>query len=334
MARIDQDTRFLIIQKYCSEGLSCRNIAKLVKKSKSAVYQIIRKYGEHHTLGDLPRSRTRSGAANPQIEKKCVKLLLSDESDSVRQIAKKLKVSVGTVQNIKRRNNIKTYKKQKVPKRSAEQHERAKERCRTLDPILRKRSNCCILMDDETYCKLDTTTLPGPQFFNAIVGEEVPDDKRSIKMDKFGKKVLVWQAICSCGKKSLPYFTTGTINAENYRKECIQKRLVVVYRQHKTPPLFWPDLASAHYAATTLKLLKKYKIKFVEKANNPPNCPELRPIERYWAIIKRYLRKDGREAQSIEEFKKMWSSASRKVKPETVKTLMKGIRGKVRQFYH
>lgn len=73
-----------IIQKYCY----CRNIAKFVKKSKSVVYQIIRRFGVHHTLQDLLRSRTRSVAINPQIEKKCVKLLLSDKRDSVRKIAK------------------------------------------------------------------------------------------------------------------------------------------------------------------------------------------------------------------------------------------------------
>ena len=87
MARIDQDTRFWIVQKYCSEGLSCRNIAKLVKRSKSTVYQIIRKFGEYDSLEDLPRSKTRKGAAIPQIEQKCVKLLLSNECDSVRKIA-------------------------------------------------------------------------------------------------------------------------------------------------------------------------------------------------------------------------------------------------------
>lgn len=334
MGRIDQETRVFIIKKYCTEGLSCRDIARIVKRSKSAVYQIIRKFGEHHTVADLPRFRTRRGATKPRTEKKCVKLLLSEESFSVRRIAKKLRISVGSVQNIKRRNNIKTYRKQKMPKRSAEQENRARDRCRKLDIILRKQSNRCILMDDETYCKLDTTTLAGPQFFNAIVGEEVPCDMRSIKIDKFGKKVLVWQAICTCGKTSLPYFTTGTMNGETYRKECIQKRLVALYRDHRIPPLFWPDLASAHYASATLELMKSYDIKFVKKQDNPPNCPELRPIERYWAIIKRYLWDDGREAQSVNEFKKMWSSASRKVTKKTVKRLMQGVRTKVRQFCH
>ena len=202
-----------------------------------------------------------------------------------------------------------------------------------LDKLLRKHPNRCMLMDDETYCKLDSTTLPGPQFYNAVVGEMVPDDRKTIGLEKFGKKVLVWQAICSCGKKSLPYFTTGTINGEIYRNECIKKRLVPLYRQHDDPPLFWPDIASAHYASATLDLMKTFGISFVGKEVNPPNCPELRPIERYWAIIKRHLRKDGREAQSIDEFKKMWKSASRKILQKSVKRLMKGVRQKVRQFH-
>lgn len=90
---------------------------------------------------------------------------------------------------------------------------------------------------------------------------------------------------------------------------------------------------TVHYAAATLEQMKTFGIDFVGKEVNPPNCPELRPIERYWATIKWILRNDGREAQCVDEFKKMWSSASRKVTKKTVERLMKGVRQKVHQFH-
>lgn len=101
MARISLDTRRLILQKWCKEGLSYGELAKIGKCSKSAVFKIIKKYGEECTVADLPKSRRRSGPADPAIDEKGVKLLTSEQSYSVREIARKLRVSVGTVQNIK-----------------------------------------------------------------------------------------------------------------------------------------------------------------------------------------------------------------------------------------
>lgn len=333
MGRISLSTRRLILHKWFSEKLSFRELAKSVNCSKSAVFKIVKKFGETCSLEDQPKSGRKKGASDQKKELAAVRLLKSHKPCSVREIAKKLDISVGTVQNIKKRNNIKTYKKQRAPKRTDSQKTSSKIRSRNLYDVLLQKPNRCILMDDETYVKLDTSTLPGPQFFNAEQMTDVPDDVRYIRTEKFGKKVLVWQAICSCGLKSSSYFTTGTINGENYRQECIKKRLLPIYRKHTDPPLFWPDLASAHYASATLEMLRKEKVDFVEKYQNPPNCPELRPIERYWAIIKRHLKKDGREASSVDCFKKIWSAAQRKVTEKVVQNLMGGIKRKVRAFF-
>jgi hypothetical protein len=45
--------------------------------------------------------------------------------------------------------------------------------------------------------------------------------------------------------------------------------------------VFWPDLASAHYATDTLIQLKELKIEYVAKEENPPNVPQTRPIENF-----------------------------------------------------
>lgn len=84
--------------------------------------------------------------------------------------------------------------------------------------------------------------------------------------------------------------------------------------------LFWPDLASAHYARDTINLLNTKGVRLVEKSENPPNCPQLRPIERYWGIIKRILRSDGRDITSLEDFKKMWVASSKKIKKKLCRT--------------
>lgn len=334
MARINEEKRKLIVQTWCrNKDISLRQLAKMHNVSPNGAKKVIIKFGEHNTLQDLPGRGRKKGAANPKLEKKIVELFSKNKSISVRDVARKVGVSNANVQKTKERLNMKTHKKQKAPKRSQAQHQRAKARSGKLYKHLCANSERCILMDDETYVKMDTSTLPGPQYYTAVVGELVPDEEKCVNVEKFGEKVLVWQAMCSCGLKSSTFFTKGRIGGENYRKECIQKRILPLYNKHDVSPIFWPDLASAHYAKETVDLIKAKNIDYIEKDRNPPNCPNLRPVERYWAIVKRHMRKKGEVAQNMNDFKKMWNSAARKVTITGVQRLMQSVRSKIRKFY-
>lgn len=251
----------------------------------------------------------------------------------MRKIAKKYGCSLKTVQNIKERLNIKSYKKKKVPKRTEEQAERAKLRSGRLYRFLQKQTNRCILMDDETYVYLDSQLLLHTQYFMASPGEKLKREETVLPTGKFEKKVLVWQAICLCGRKSTPFFTFGTINTDVYIKDCIKGRLLRLARSHETPPLFWPDLASSHYAKRTLDILEESGLETVPKELNPPNCPELRPIEKFWAICKRHVFETRKEAKDLPAFKRIWNNSAKKVTQQVVQTLMEGVLRKVRAFY-
>lgn len=333
MPTISIEVRKQIIENYFKEkNITLRDIAKQYNVSKDSVQKIIKKFREHNTLENMPGRGRKKGCMDPKLDGKIVSEFRKKRSISTRDLAKKLRTSVGNVQNAKKRNSLLTRKKQKIPKRSAAQLERAKSRAVLLNRFFSKNTGKCILLDDETYVKKDMRTLPGPQFYTFHAGEDVPDQEKTVGIEKFGVKILVWQAICSCGLKSSSFFTTGTVNGDVYRKECIKKRLVPLYRKHGSLPIFWPDLATAHYAGDTLSLLNKEKIEFVSKEMNPPNCPELRPIEKYWAIIKRDLLKKGAVAQDMEDFKKMWNAASRRVTKTSIQALMARVPKKVRDF--
>lgn len=77
-----------------------------------------------------------------------------------------------------------------------------------------------------------------------------------------------------------------------YIEQCLQKQLLPFLRDHTGPVLFWPDLASCHYAKKIIKWYKENDVKLVAKTANPPNCPELRPIENYWALVKQPISKE------------------------------------------
>jgi hypothetical protein len=77
-------------------------------------------------------------------------------------------------------------------------------------------------------------------------------------------------------------------------------------------PLFYEDF----YNGT-----KKIKSKLI-KCINPPNCPPFRPIERYWAIVKRILKKTGKVVNANKGFQNSWNAAARKVSSKVVQNLM------------
>jgi transposase len=54
----------------------------------------------------------------------------------------------------------------------------------------------------------------------------------------------------------------------------------------KDKVLFWPDLASSHYTNTVRQYLDQNSIPFVNRNFNPQNCPQARPIETLWSILK------------------------------------------------
>jgi len=70
----------------------------------------------------------------------------------------------------------------------------------------------------------------------------------------------------------------------------------------------------------------------VPKEANPPNCPELRPIERYWALVKRELKATEKEAKDIQNLKNKWKAAAKKVPEATVKALIACIPEKLTEF--
>ena len=67
--------------------------------------------------------------------------------------------------------------------------------------------------------------------------------------------------------------------------------------------LFWPDLASAHYAKSVTSYLTDNNINFVQKFENPPNLPECRPIEKFWSLLKSLVYKSNWQAKNLSQLK-------------------------------
>lgn len=324
------DIRNLVIDKWRQNTSRSQHlIAKELKMPRSTVNSIIKRFNDSLTTARKKKESNFEGPYKPNLDSKIIQTIKANRSMSIRDIGKKHKTSKSMVERGKKRNGLKTYKKQKIPKVSEKQAGVIKTRARKLYDHLRA-GNHHLILDDETYIKADFSTIAGAQYYNKFEGETLPQHQTTIGQEKYGSKFMIWQAICECGMRSQAYVVTGTLDHKLYIKECLKKRLLPFIRKHDVPTLFWPDLASCHYAKTTLEFMTVNNIAFVPKNMNPPNVPQCRPIERYWALVKNKLRMTGQTVTDEKQFLKMYNKESRKVKKDTVADLMKGISSKLR----
>ena len=69
-----------------------------------------------------------------------------------------------------------------------------------------------------------------------------------------------------------------------YVKESLQKRFLPLIKSHDNGPVIWPYLTSYHYGKLAMERYKQNDVNIVPKTAHPPNCLELRVIEKYWAV--------------------------------------------------
>lgn len=181
-------------------------------------------------------------------------------------------------------------------------------------------------MDDETYCPIDPYDVPGLKFYSSSDKVTVSEKFKYKPKAKFAKKYLISQILDSDGNVSKPYVTTETMNTERYLNNCVKKILVPFINNRDV--LFWPDMASCHYARPVVDYLRSKKIDFVEKKDNGPNVPQARPIEKLWELCKKEYRKRKTPAKSLNSFRQIWTYISKKVAKKSGRALMGSVRQK------
>jgi len=130
------------------------------------------------------------------------------------------------------------------------------------------------------------------------------------------------------GNVSEPFVKKGTLKKEEYLDECITKRLIpFIDKYHnRSDVLFWPDMATIHYSGVVTQALNSNNIEFIPKDHNPPNCPQARPIEKFWAICKKAYSKTSITSKTTKQFTRIWRKVSFSVAEKSAHTLMARVR--------
>ena len=104
------------------------------------------------------------------------------------------------------------------------------------------------------YFTFSGEETPGNASFYSSNKENTSDDVKFKSKQKFEPKILVWLAL-SCKGISTPFIGTTkgpAVDTAVYIGTCLPKLLKFIEKYHLGDKyIFWPDLASSHYAHRT-----------------------------------------------------------------------------------
>jgi len=307
---------------FTEEGIPRRTIANVLARLKLT--------GTYITKSPTGRPMKKS---NFECTNKIKLMLKKNPSISNRKCAAKVKIPTTTYRRIvSKKLGLKTFKKIKAPKYINNQKQRAKKGCSKIYRNISGNNDTVLIMDDETYVCQDPMQNKMQRYYKAQSKNQVENDHNIQPVQKFPKKYMIWQAVDENGNFSDSFIFEGTINSEIYLQNCLKERLLpFIKKYHENKKiLFWPDLATSHYANDCISFLDEQNINYVKKKDNPPNVPQARPIETLWAIMKRRYAQRQKGAKNLKSFKQIWKNISLQVSNECGKSVMATTRKKLR----
>ncbi|RWS20571.1 uncharacterized protein B4U80_05270 [Leptotrombidium deliense] len=284
-----------------------------------------------------PKNIKGSGRKRQKTDEKTfrrIKCMINNKiGKSCRKLGVQLNLSKSYTNRLIRKCNLKHYKQRVAPNSDEKKQIDRKLKCgRLYDTFVTRKNHHEFILDDETYFDIN----PTQSHYYTRDKSTAPDSVKFCKVKKFPEKVLVWLAISRNGI-SKPYFmkSKGAMNMQIYSKYCISRRLSKFIKKlhYNDKFIFWPDNASSHYGSVTLKTLKKLNIPYIPKSHNPVNVPQLRPIERFWAILKRNVYANGYCARNLKQLKKRVSAKIAEFSPDDIRNLFHNFESNIRKAY-
>lgn len=309
-----------------------------VGMSRRTVYHILKRMDNNENLVRRPGQGRKSRKIAENLKNRLIEACHGKVGISYVQLAKKFKISDKTIKKRMTEMGIKRKARKKIVHSTERQKKEQRKRITKLSRNEMRASNDVeIIMDDETYLDENGNNFGGNNTYFVYKDMPVPDDVKYYSKKKFPKKLMVCIAISPKGHSRV-YYHRGpmAITSEIYRNNCLNNYLLPFIRKHHSDGqyLFWPDLASAHYAKATIKFLEDHKVNFVNKKKNPPNMPQLRPIKTFFAHWKAKIYANGWKPENIDELQEKAKRTLRTFNKNYYETLMSQVTQKVRREYN
>ena len=263
-------------------------IAKILQCSRKTVYTTLKRWRDKNTVEDRPRTGRPplvdvTNAEDNPITNSIRKLRKSTSKILAAEIEESYGVSLSyrTIRRIREQLGFRPVHYRKRPVLT-EEHKR-------------KRLQYALDNIDEEWTEIIFTDESWFEYSDGHVELWKRPTTPSIEKPtaKYAFKVMVWGGVWWEGRTKL-CFIDGTVDA-TYYQHIIEDYLI---KPHLTEELMvLQDGARAHTAKSTLEYADENDVTLLQ---NPPNSPELNPIEKVWGWMKHEIEKLN--PQSKEEY--------------------------------
>lgn len=265
---------------------------------RATIYRVIQVIEQRQSIVRRPGSGRPAKILTPTVLNDLKNRLNNNDDTSFREVAKELGCHHTHVsRTLKTKCGIQTRKKLRCPKYKDEQQiKEAKNKCLRLERQFRGKS---VIQDDESWFPLEDNFN---RTFKSLDPKNAPQNIRFSENEKYGPKVMVWIAGLERGLSEV-FIKPAKLgmDSEIYQKYCSPKLKLFIDKYHSDDNYyFWPDKATCHYAKTTTAEFARLGIHFVAKQDNPTSVPQARPIEDFWAILKREVWATKNKPQNID----------------------------------
>lgn len=277
-------------------GYSPTDIARRLDWPPSTVRYTLKRWEQHHTAYDLPRSG-RPRVFDTRGERQILWDFLRHPHLSFADLGKQFGISKATIRRIANKHGYSRRIRRRVVHITPSQVKRR----RAWAEQNRGQDWSRVIFTDEMSMELGQT---GREWTTRRAGQEYQERHLQVRFRSGRRSIMVWGAVAKNRKWPLLLLpTTAPITAKRYCKEVLPvlgQHARELKRRIWQPALVVEDNAPIHNA--TISVIKRHQLK-LNRLEHPAASPDLNPIENLWSLVKQKVaRRFPRATNTIQLF--------------------------------
>lgn len=292
--------------------------------SKMTVSRTVRRFNEHGTIKDLPRSGRPVSVATEENQLDVALSITEDPHSSIRKLQQQHDITYGSVQRILTKNlKFHPYKVKLVHEMNEDDPDRRLE----FSEIMMARMNA-----DENFLKNIAFSDESNFFLNGSVNkhnmsywsEENPHWMMDTRATQYPQKVNVWAGFLD-DKIIGPFFYEGNLGGIQY-EDMLRNEIVpaiqAIVGENFNQTWFQQDGAAAHYARNVRNYLNVvFPGRWIGRRGSiewPARSPDLTPLDYFlWGYLKDRVYRT--KPQNIAELQQRIRDEMNSIQPEMIK---------------